>query len=124
MENKTYKIDNHEFKLAPIKVKLIYDIMKLLKQVKMSLKIDLSDTEALKNVQYDKIIDAVIECDLLGNALQLILIPADESKTDSIVFQDLELNDAFIEVLQDFFTKLISLVKKFQAIKSVWDGMS
>lgn len=121
---KTYTVGGIAFKLAPIKINLLYSIMKLLKNVKKNLNIDITDAEALKNVQYDQIIDAVIESDLLGELLRLILIPADSKKEDAIVFNELELDEAFLEVLQDFFTKLISLVKKFKAIKSVWDGMN
>lgn len=123
MENKKYKLSTGvEVAQKPLKVKTIYAILKLLMQVKGALKVDLSDAAALQNVQFTDLIDAIVDSDLFGSFLNIILHPV--NATDKIDFTECEFDDAFLEVVQDFFSINKNLPKVWNLIKSAWGGMN
>lgn len=121
MENKTYKLSTGiTVRQKRITIKMIYQILQILKKVKSNISVDLSN---LENLEFENIIDAIITSDLLGSLLKIILIPVDSSTgidATAINFDDVELDDAFGEVMQDFFTINKTLPMILKLIKQNW----
>lgn len=121
MENKTYKLSTGiTVKQKRITIRMIYQILAILKKVKSNISVDLSN---LENLEFENIIDAITASDLLGSLLKVILIPVDSNTgidATAINFDDVELDDAFGEVMQDFFIFNKTLPMILKLIKQNW----
>ncbi len=121
MENKTYKLSTGiTVRQKRITIKMIYQILAILKKVKSNISVDLSN---LENLEFENIIDAITASDLLGSLLKVILIPVDSNTgidATAINFDEVELDDAFGEVMQDFFTINKTLPMILRLIKQNW----